>query len=119
MCQWSLNCNKWHVCQESATFLNSYLSKINIKNSIIHNISSYSSILVVIQSNITILNLTSFDLHTSSQGKFAQLSFGLQAVLDQINYVNSTMGFIEGLSSYLNILRFTTRQIQLNQYLID
>ena len=100
-------------------FVNSYLSTINIENSIIHNISSDSSILVVIQSNITISNLTSFDLYTSSQGKFIKLSFGSKAVLDQIDYVNSTMEFIEGLSSYLSILRFTTRQIQLNQYLIN
>ena len=99
--------------------MNSYLSTINIYNSTIHNINTDNSILIVIESNITITNLTSYNLHTSNQGKFIQLSFGSQAVLDKISYENSTMEFIEGLSSYLTMVDFTASQINVNQYLID
>ena len=98
--------------------MNSYQSTINIYNSTIHNINTDNSILVVIESNITITNLTSYNLHTSNLGEFIQLSFGSQAVLEKVSYENSTMEFIEGLSSYLTMIDFIANQIDVNQYLI-
>ena len=72
----------------------------------------------MIESNITVSNLTSYNLHTSNQGEFIQLSFGSQAVLEKVSYENSTMEFIEGLSSYLTMIDFIANQIDVNHYLI-
>ena len=100
-------------------FINSYLSTINIENSRIYDITTDSSVLIIIQSNITITNSTTYNLQTSTAGKFIQFSFGSKAVFNQISYVNSTMEFIEGLLSNLSVTSFTANQIQLSQYLIE
>ena len=100
-------------------FVNAYLSTASIRNSTIFSINSDSIILTAVESNLTISDIKVRDLYTSEFGTFMQASFGSYVSLTNIEYTNSTMKFIETLSSQLQINTLSVFNISLTQHVID
>ena len=100
-------------------FVNAYLSTASIRNSTIFSINSDSIILAAVESNLTISDIKVRDLYTSEFGTFMQASFGSYVSLTNIEYTNSTMKFIETLSSQLQINTLSVFNISLTQHVID
>ena len=100
-------------------FITSYSSKISIENSTIYEINSDGNILTLIDTEVTISKIEAYDLHTSNLANFIWLTFDSVASINNINYANSTIKFVETLSSQLQITNLTSKNISLTQYLID
>ena len=100
-------------------FINAYLSTVSIENSTLYDITSDNSIFRAIISNVTLVDIHMNDLYTTELGKFLQLSSESKAFACNIEYTNSTIKFIETLSSHIQISNLSISNISLTQYVLD
>ena len=100
-------------------FVNAYISAVILSNSTISNITSDYNILAAVESNLTLIDIKIRSLYTSEYGTFMQASFGSHVSLTNIEYSNSTIKFIETLSSQLQINNISVSNVFLTQYVMD
>ena len=120
MYKWRITNNKSDIYHESALFYNKlFINSINLQLDNIFDIISDDSIFALTSTVVTVSNIDSYNLHTTSIGDFIKLSFDSVTSLSYINYINSTTKFVEALSSQLQITNLMSTNISLTQYLID
>ena len=100
-------------------FVSGYLSTVAINNSMIHDITSDGSIFSLTETVMSVNNIEAYNLHTTGAGNFIQLAFEAEGVITNTAYTNSTIRYVESLSSKLQITSLMSKNITLTQYLIS